>query len=141
MTKTEFGSLREKIAYETQARKERYAFFTRTALAAIAAAHAAADAHQPTPMHVSGGFVIKGGVCGFAWCWAPGNTSLGRWLKKEGCWRKDYSGGISMWCPLGTQSMSTKEAWCQAYVDHFNEALRDAGYDELAHLQMRSRID
>ena len=90
---------------------------------------AAADAHKPDVMVVctADGTPIErvaGGVCGFAWInISPGNSPLANYAKKYHGGRKDYYGGISVWCPLGTQSMTTKAAYCDAFA----EVLQAAG--------------
>jgi len=76
------------------------------------------------------------GYCGFAWVVVreKGNTKLGRALKGVG-FRKEYTGGLSLWNPGGsfTQSMDIKEAGAQAYA----EVLRQHGIDAY----MNSRAD
>ena len=76
------------------------------------------------------------GYCGFAWVVVreKASTKLGRALKSVG-FRKEYSGGLSIWNPGGsfTQSMDIKEAGAQAYA----ETLRKFGIDAY----MSSRAD
>ena len=76
------------------------------------------------------------GYCGFAWVVVreKGNTKLGRALKQLG-FRKEYTGGLSLWNPGGsfTQSMDIKETGAQAYA----EVLRQHGIDAY----MASRAD
>ncbi len=134
----EFATLREKIAHEKQARQQRYRCYFAAFEAAYDAAYKAARAHTPVPMHLSTGETIPGGPCGFAWLTSPGNTSLGRWLKKEAGWKKGYR-GLTQYCPLGTQSMSTKEAWCKAFADSYNATLEAAGLAD--RIGYSSRID
>ena len=61
---------------------------------------------------------IPHGACGFAWVLIrPGNCSFARWAKKNvPLTDKAYHGGVSMWCPLNTQSMTVKEIYCDAYA-------------------------
>lgn len=94
---------------------------------ACAAGLVASQAHRPTPMGLTDGvtnFVLEGGACGFAWVVIrPGNCSYAIWAKKNvPLTDKHYHGGVSMWCPLGTQSMSTKEEYCRAYAAVLSEA-------------------
>ena len=76
------------------------------------------------------------GYCGFAWVVVreKGNTKLGRALKQLG-FRKEYTGGLSLWNPGGsfTQSMDIKEVGAEAYAD----TLRKFGIDAY----MASRAD
>lgn len=64
-------------------------------------------------------WVVEGGPCGFAWIVVrPGNCSFARWAKKNvPLTAKHYYGGMSIWCPLGTQSMAIKENYCRAYAN------------------------
>jgi len=120
---------------ERAANKERFA---KLHAEAHAAGIAASEAHAPEPMGVTDGtqtWVIAGGVCGFAWVNIPGNTKFAAWAKKNANARKDYPKGLSIWCPLGTQSMTTKEAYCNAYAKVLN-----AG-DPTIKAWSRSRID
>ena len=133
-------TLREKIAWQKAERLEQFELFETAALAAKAAANEAATTHVPEPMHVVGyERPVMGGLCGFAWLEVPGNRRLGRWLKTNVGFRKCYTGGLTLWCPLGTQSMSTKEAWCKAYAETFNAQLADAGMPD--RLTWASSID
>jgi hypothetical protein len=136
----EFATLREKIAHQKLLRQEQYKLFQTAAFAATKAAHEAAEAHVPEPMYVSGySEPVRGGVCGFAWLEAAGNRRLGKWLKTNVGFRKDYGGGLMCGCPLPTQSLSTKEAWVRAYVDTFNQHLEEAGLPD--RIRWQSRID
>lgn len=81
----------------------------------------ASEIHKPAPMGVTDGkntYVIDGGVCGFAWVKVvPGGCSFARWAKKNiERASKGYPNGLQIWCPLSTQSMTTKEAYCDAYA-------------------------
>ena len=71
------------------------------------------------------------GYCGFAWVVVreKASTKLGRALKQLG-FRKEYSGGLSLWNPggSGTQSMDIKEAGAEAYA----EVLRKFGINAYA---------
>jgi hypothetical protein len=63
-------------------------------------------------------WVVEGGPCGFAWVVVrPGNCSFALWAKKHARADKHYYGGVSIWCPLNTQSMAIKEAYCRAYAN------------------------
>ena len=72
--------------------------------------------------------VVDGGVCGFAWMKIhydkPSNRKFINIMKKlfkdkktELNIQKSYEGGFSIWCPLKTQSMSTKETYCRVFCE------------------------
>jgi len=125
------------IAASAQEREARDAAWKALHVEAHAAGMAASEAHKPEPMGVTDGkqtWVIDGGVCGFAWVLIrPGNCSFAIWAKKNIGARAAYGGGVDIWCPLPTQSMTTKEAYCEAYV----KVLRARGIAAIA----KSRID
>lgn len=143
----QYASLREKIAAETKARKERYAEFETLYAKAHEAGHAAAVAVNPVPMVVGeadglsnrfkpGGqqWFVSEGVCGFAWIVVrPGNSSFARWLKKEKKASKDYYGGVSLWIRDYNQSMQRKEAYAHAFAG----VLKAAGIEAYG----QSRLD
>ena len=84
---------------------------------AVAAGREAVAKITPTPMVVVGGrqsYYVADGVCGFAWINVPGNTSFGKFLKKEKGCRSSYSGGIDWWISDYNQSMDRKEAFAYA---------------------------
>jgi hypothetical protein len=134
-----------KSGEEREANKKRFAELH---AAAHKAGMEAAEAHKPAPMVVQQhtnmlddsspvvqSWVVEGGVCGFAWVNVPGNTKFGAWAKKNLGAKKDYPKGLSIWCPLNTQSMTTKEAYCNAYAKVLNEG------DPSIKAWSRSRID
>lgn len=128
----------ENIAKSSEERAANKVRFAKLHEDASAAGMAAVEAHKPDPMGVTDGtqtWVVEGGACGFAWVNFPGNTKFGAWAKKNAGAKKDYPTGLSIWCPLLTQSMSTKEAYCSAYVKVLN-----AG-DPTIKAHMRSRMD
>lgn len=98
--------------------------------AASAAGRAAGQAHSPTPMGVypvdlrgnrlGPTEVVEDGVCGFAWVKIAGNTSFGRWAKKEGIARSAYGGGLQIWISDYGQSMERKEAHARAMAKVLN---------------------
>jgi len=115
---------------------------------AIAKGAAAAAACHPTPMvvqqhenllddssAVAHEWVVPGGPCGFVWVnIRPATQKFARWAKKQQIGRIDsHYGGLTIWCPLPTQSMELKEAWCDAVAAH----LRTAGVNAY----MQSRMD
>lgn len=110
------------IQADAQERADRNAAWAALHAEAHAAGLAAVQAHVPTPMGVTDGkqtWIVEGGACGFAWVIIrPGNCSFALWLKKHGGERiyKGYRGGVQMFAPLNTQSVSTKEAYCEAYA-------------------------
>lgn len=60
-------------------------------------------------------WMVEGGPCGFAWIKVPGNSSFGKWLKKEGKGRSNsYEGGVHWWIFGYGQSMMKKEAFAYA---------------------------
>lgn len=134
---TQYGSLREKIAAETAARKSRYAEFETLYAAAEAAGNAAGNAATPQAMTVIGhgeSYFVADGACGFAWVIVrPATSSFGRWLIRTGKGRKAYEGGVQIWVDGYRQSMQRKEAHAAA----FTKVLRDAGIDASS----RSRMD
>jgi hypothetical protein len=127
----EYGSLREKIAAESKARRERYVAFEAAWVRAVNAAKLAGEALTPRPMVVSeaaglsdrpapGGksWYVPDGVCGFAWVTvSPGNSSFAKWLVKNGYASKAYGGGVSHWVSAFGQSMERKEAYARAMAD------------------------
>lgn len=114
---------------------------------AHAAGMAASEACKPVPMVVQehehplddGSPVVRSwtvpeGPCGFAWVVIrPGTCSFARWMRANHGADKDYYGGVSVWCPLNTQSVAIKEAYCEAYA----EVLRSRGIKAHA----KSRLD
>ena len=100
---------------------------------ADAAGRAAAEATKPTPMVVyeadglsndpkPGGksWYVPQGPCGFAWVSVPGNSPLGRWVRKNawgrGGWSKGYPTGYHLWVSLYNQSVELKSAYAYAYA-------------------------
>lgn len=138
----------ERIKASEKARVEKVEKFIRLHEAADRAGNEAALLCRPVPMVVvqhANGFddkspvvyreVVDGGVCGFAWVVVrPATSSFSRWaMKNLPRASKNYGGGLCLWCPLSTQSMEIKEAYCEAYA----KVLREAGVS--AHAQ--SRLD
>lgn len=96
---------------------------------ADAAGRAAAEAHNPTPMHVverENPFDDKSritkryapvmdGACGFAWINVPGNSAFGRYAKAHGH-RKGYPQGINIWVSGYGQSYERKMAYARAFA-------------------------
>lgn len=127
-TTPEFGSLREKIAWEKKQRERRYARFARILAEAHAAGRAAHDAAATSTMvverhahplddnsPVEQHWVIPEGPCGFAWVTVrPATSSFGRWLVKEGHATKSYGGGLSIRVRTQGQSYERKMAYAQA---------------------------
>lgn len=82
-----------------------------------------------TPMKVVGRdkeYIVPEGPCGFAWISFKGNTSFGRWAKKQGLSRKSYPSGFCIWISDYGQSMYMKDAHASAMA----EVLREAGVDD-----------
>lgn len=133
MTQTlEYGSLREKIAAESVARKAKYAGFEALYAEAVAAGTAALTAAKPTPIVVGSPSTLFGsdvdrtkehwfvpeGCCGFAWIKVrPGNSPFANWLKKtKKVSGAAYSGGVDIWVSEGGQSVERKEAYARAFA-------------------------
>jgi hypothetical protein len=90
------------------------------AMAARTAAKAFYDAHGDRD------------ACGFAWVNVYGirsNSRLGKTLQSYG-FRKDYTGGLSLWNPsqAGTQSVSILEAGAVAYANVLKDKLGIEAY-------------
>ena len=114
-----YNSLREKISAEKAEREARYALFAQHWETAWKAGEMAAHEARPRPMVVMDGTgrqvdYVPDGVCGFAWLNVPGNTSFGRWIKKQGIAGKDYTGGLSVWISAYEQSHIRKAAHAYA---------------------------
>lgn len=118
-----YGTLREKISAEKEERDARYHAFSAHWLAAWAEGVKAAIACTPRVMRVydsSGNLVdrVTEGPCGFAWINVPGNSSFGRWLKKQNIARPDYPTGLCVWISDYNQSFDRKAAHAYAMVQH-----------------------
>jgi hypothetical protein len=129
-TMTQFSSLREKIAFETQQRQARDEGFAALVSVAHAQGIQAGRDCKPIPMIVctSTGKPIEQldeGACGFAWIAFPGNTAFGRWAKKQGIARPQYPKGLCIWVREFGQSVDRKAAYAGAYA----QTLRNAGID------------
>lgn len=135
---SEYGSLREKIAAEGQARKAKAVAFEAAFAKASAAGQAAGEAIKPRAMIVSepsnplasGYSVPKAmwhvpeGACGFAWVnVSPGNSPFANWLKKQKLARKAYGGGVDIWISDFGQSIDRKEACAYAMAKVLKEEL------------------
>lgn len=138
----EYGSLREKIAAELKARKERYAKFAAVYDKAAAAGKAAGEAAKPATMVVTQHadplndnspavkqWVAPEGMCGFAWVKvSPGNSSFAKWLVKNKIARKAYYGGVDIWISAFGQSIERKEACARAMAKVLVEELGIKAY-------------
>ena len=133
----EYGSLREKIAAEGKARKERYANFEVVFNEANRAGFAAGEAAKPAAMVVSSHanplddssavekqWLVPDGVCGFAWVKvAPANCSFAKWLVKSKLAKGSYGGGVSIWVSSHGQSYERKVAHASAMAKVLSEKL------------------
>ncbi len=122
----EYKTLREKIAAEKTEREARYSEFARLLSEAWEKGREAALAAIPNPMVVTTAEgevvdVVHDGPCGFAWVNVPGNTSFGRWLKKNNLARPDYPSGLSIWISDYNQSYERKSAHAGAMVHYLTE--------------------
>jgi len=137
MQVSEYGSLREKIAAESQARKAKSAAFDAAFAKAAAAGKAAGEAAKPRAMMVSqlsnplddnsmpkAMWHAPEGACGFAWVnVSPGNSPFANWLKKNKLARKAYGSGVEIWISDFGQSVERKEACANAMAKVLNEEL------------------
>ena len=127
----EYGSLREKIAAESVARKAKYAAFEAAYAKAAAAGQAAGEAAKPRAMMVvqpsdplndnsvpKAMWHVPEGACGFAWVNVnPGNCAFANWLKKNKLASKAYGGGVQIWISAFGQSVERKEACANAMAE------------------------
>lgn len=137
MQVSEYGSLREKIAAESQARKAKSAAFEAAFAKAAAAGQAAGEAAKPRAMivqeraspfddasPVKQEWYEPEGMCGFAWVnVSPGNSPFANWLKKNKLARKAYGGGVDIWISDFGQSVERKEACANAMAKVLKEEL------------------
>ena len=142
MSEVQYGSLREKIAAESTARRERYAKFEAAFAKAKAAGLAAGEAHNPRPMTVQEGDLLTGkpaeggkswyvpeGVCGFAWVNVyPGSSSFAKWLVKNKHASKAYKGGVSIWVSDHGQSYERKGKHAEAMAKVLKDELGVEAY-------------
>lgn len=140
----EYGSLREKIAAESKARKERYANFEAVYNEANRAGFAAAEAMTPRAMVVASrsnplddsspvekAWYVADGVCGFAWVKiVPGSSSFAKWLVKNKLAKSSYGGGVSIWISAHNQSMERKEAHARVIAEMLRAKLGVKAYAE-----------
>ena len=133
----EYATLREKIAAEKAERVTRYAKYQEIIDQAYKAGIEAGKNARPIPMYVIDQGIpidrIDDGACGFAWVAFPGNTSFGKWAKKQGLARSHYPAGLCVWVTEFGQSVDRKEAFAGAYA----KVLKDNGIDAYA----SSRLD
>lgn len=91
----------------------------------------AADEAVPTPMVVyeseglsdrpkedGKSWYVPEGPCGFGWVWfdVDGRSRNAKELKAYGA-RKHYYGGLSLWSPIRTQSVTRNRAWADAFAE------------------------
>jgi hypothetical protein len=138
----EYGSLREKIAAESKARKAKYAAFESAFGEANRAGFAAGEAAKPQAMVVSehasplddaspvkNQWFVADGVCGFAWVKVQnGNSSFAKWLTKNKLARKSYYGGVEISISAHGQSMERKEAHAREMARVLREKLGVEAY-------------
>jgi hypothetical protein len=133
----QYATLREKIAAEKTERVNRYAKYQEIIDKAYKAGIEAGKNARPIPMYVIDQGIpidrIDDGACGFAWIAFPGNTSFGKWAKKQGLARSHYPSGLCVWVSEFGQSVDRKEAFAGAYA----RVLKDSGIDAYA----GSRLD
>lgn len=139
---SEYGSLREKIAAESTARKAKYAAFEAAYAKAAAAGKAAGEGRTPQAMivteHVNplndasapkNQWYVSEGACGFAWVTVyPGNSPFANWLKKNGHASKAYGGGVQIWISDFGQSVERKEACANAMAEVLRNELGVKAY-------------
>ena len=123
---TTYNSLREKISAEKKEREARYALFAQHWDGAWQAGVKAAHEEQPRVMRVydeAGNLIdrVTEGPCGFAWLNVPGNSSFGRWLKKQNIARPDYPTGLCVWISAYEQSHDRKAAHAYAMARYLQQ--------------------
>lgn len=133
-----YSTLKEKISAGKAERNARYERFATLWNQAWQEGMKAAMATTPTPMIITDGKgthidYVPEGPCGFAWLNVPGNTSFGRWLKKDGIARPDYPTGLCVWISAYEQSHDRKAAHAYAMARY----LQSQGIECSA----RSRLD
>jgi hypothetical protein len=124
----QFNTLKEKIAFEKQARLQRYDNYADIVSKAIEAGLQAGKDAMPVPMYVIDKGIpidrIDDGACGFAWVIVkPANSSFAIWAKKQGIMRSAYGGGVQYWVSQFGQSVDRKAAFAGAFA----KVLRDNG--------------
>jgi hypothetical protein len=133
----QYETLREKIRAEKAIRMSRYQAFQEIVDKAYKAGIEAGKNARPIPMYVIDQGIpidrIDDGACGFAWIAFPGNTSFGKWAKKQGLARSHYPSGLCVWVSEFGQSVDRKEAFAGAYA----KVLKENGIDAYA----GSRLD
>lgn len=125
----QYATLREKISAEKAERVNRYAKYQEIIDKAYKAGIEAGKNARPIPMYVIDQGIpidrIDDGACGFAWIAFAGNTSFGKWAKKQGLARSHYPAGLCVWVTEFGQSVDRKEAFAGAYA----KVLKDNGID------------
>jgi hypothetical protein len=133
----QYETLREKIRAEKAIRMSRYQAFQEIVDKAYKAGIEAGKNARPIPMYVIDQGIpidrIDDGACGFAWIAFPGNTSFGKWTKKQGLARSHYPSGLCVWVSEFGQSVDRKDAFAGAYA----KVLKENGIDAYA----GSRLD
>ena len=122
----EYKSLREKISAEKKEREARYLAYSRLLQEAWRAGMMAATQYKPRPMLVTdeAGTIldrVDDGPCGFAWVNVPGNTSFGKWLKKNNLARDDYPKGLCIWISDHNQSYERKRVHANAMALYLSD--------------------
>jgi len=125
----QYATLREKIAAEKADRVNRYAKYQEIIDQAYKAGIEAGKNARPIPMYVIDQGIpidrIDDGACGFAWIAFPGNTSFGKWAKKQGLASSHYPSGLCIWVNEFGQSVDRKSAFAGAYA----KVLKENGID------------
>ena len=133
----EYGSLREKIAAEKEARSSRYKLFEEALSEANRLGFAAGEQRKPRAMIVTEHvnplndsspakrqWYESEGACGFAWVTVyPGTCSFARWLVKNKHGSAAYRGGVQIWISAHGQSAERKEAHADAMAKCLTEKL------------------
>jgi hypothetical protein len=129
----QFNTLKEKIAFEKQARMQRYDNYADIVSKAIEAGLQAGKEAMPIPMYAIDQGIpidrIDDGACGFAWITVkPANSSFAIWAKKQEIMRSAYGGGVQYWVSHFGQSVARKAAFAGAFA----KVLRDNGINAIA---------
>lgn len=75
-------------------------------------------------------YIVPDGPCGFANLRIKGNTSFGRWAKKESIAKKSYSGGLVIYIHDYGQSLARKEAHAYAMAEYLRNNGVEGTYAE-----------
>ena len=130
------------ISQEKEKLQTRDSHFASVWTDAMAEGLVAGVSAQPTPMiveqhtdqmddssPVAKSWYVPNGVCGFAWVSiGPANHPFCRWLKKNGCARNAYGGGLYIWIREHGQSYERKLAHAEAMAQVISQKIDGLKY-------------